>query len=164
VHHKTDIDWLKAECARTESLTELGLLAISELRKFPEGSEIVSGPISTGGRGSIETNLKVFSETIVLLQKNGRPIFNQMPYEDQIFLFRKRWWEGDPARTGKYYMPILEDFYLPIFEQRMLNKAWFIPGWESSFGARWERERLVEIGVEICDLDNKWVDELLAKS
>jgi len=86
-----------------------------------------------------------------------------VPYEERILFFRKRWQDSDPENVGKYYMPILEEFYLPIFKEKLIKKAWFIPGWESSQGARWEREKLAEFGAEIVDLTNEEIDAFLLK-
>ena len=105
----------------------------------------------------MEVNFTIFSGAINALQQQGRPIFSQIPYEERIFFFRKRWQESDPAHAGQYYMPILLEFYHPIIQTGLIRKGWFIPGWESSFGARWERERLVEMKAEICDLTDEWV-------
>lgn len=160
MHHDSDTESLIRECAKTTSLAELAQIAIAELHKFPNGSEIVFGPISTGGRGSVEENLRIFDATIKTLQRE-RPIFSQIPYEGQISLFRKRWQESDPSRAGQYYMPILEEFYYPLIQTRLIKRGWFIPGWNSSFGARWERERLEEVNADICDLANEWIDKIL---
>ncbi len=161
MHQSTDMEWLLRECAKTNSLTELVQIAAAELQKFPKGGEVVCGPISTGGRGSSEENLRVFEATIETLKKVGRPIFSQVPYEERIFFFRKRWQDSDPSRAGQYYMPILEEFYYPLFQTKLIKRGWFIPGWNSSFGARWEREQLEEVNADICDLANEWVDQIL---
>lgn len=164
MHHETDMHWFIRECAKADSFAELLPIAIAELRKFPAGGEVVCGPISTGGRGSFEANFKVFGGTIKTLLREGRPMFSQVPYEERIMFFKKRWQEADPSRTGQYYIPILEEFYLPIFQTGLIKKGWFIPGWESSFGARWERKTLAEHGAEIHDLTADWVDHMLENS
>lgn len=162
MHYKTDAEQFAKECAKADSFSELVPLAIAELQKFSDGAEVVCGPISTGGRGNVDTNLKVFSASIAKLQDEGRPIFSQVPYEERIFTFRKRWQESDSSRNGQYYMPILDEFYYPLFQTGLIKKGWFIPGWESSFGARWEREQITGIGAEIEDLSEVWIDEILA--
>ncbi|QSH39299.1 hypothetical protein JXR01_03275 [Candidatus Kaiserbacteria bacterium] len=162
MHYKTDSTWLIEECSKTDSFGELVVIAIAELEKFENGAEVVCGPISTGGKGSLEANFKVFSETITKLQKDGCPIFSQVPYEERIFFFRNRWLESDPTNKGKYYMPILEEFYHPLLQTGLIKKGWFIPGWDSSFGARWEREQLTEGNAEIEDLTEAWVDEIFS--
>lgn len=164
MHHQTNEEEFTKECSKTNSFSELVPLAMAELKKYTDGVEVVCGPISTGGRGTPEANLKVFEATIKGLQAEGRPLFNQMPYEERIFFFRKQWQESAPENAGKYYTPILEEFYRPIFEAGLVKKAWFIPGWESSQGARWERELLTKVGAEIIDLTDEQIDGFLAGS
>lgn len=161
MHPNTDIEWLTKECAKTRSLRGLAAIALKELQKFTAGAEMVCGPISTGGRGSAQENLRVFNAAIKALQQNERPIFSQMPYEDCIFLFRKRWQAKDISRANQYYLPILEQFYRPLMRSGILTRGWFIPGWESSLGARWERAELAAAGIEICDLNHAWIDNAL---
>ncbi len=160
MHHETDIEQFKRDCATADSFAELLPIALSELRKFPNGAEMVCGPISTGGRGNPEENLRIFNLAIRQLQREGRPIFSQLPYEERIFFFRNRWRAEDPVRLTQYFMPILEDFYRPIMQTGLIKRGWFIPGWESSFGTRWERSELTGAGIEVVDIAKEWIDSL----
>lgn len=162
MHYGTDVVQFMEKCAAADDFPALLEFALPELYKYKEtGCEIVCGPISTGGRG-VEANMEIFSATIRTLLADGQPIFSQAPYEERIFFFRKRWQESDPANAGKYYERILHDFYLPLFETRIIRRGWFLPGWKSSRGATWERGKLREFGAECTDLDEKWVDRMLA--
>ncbi len=157
MHHKTDREWLIGECTKADSFAELTPLAIAELHKFSDGAEVICGPISTGGRGNAEANFAIFSGAINALQQQGRPIFSQIPYEERIFFFRKRWQDSDPSHAGQYYRPILLEFYGPLIRSGRIRKGWFIPGWERSVGAQWERRELIEMKAEICYLTDEWV-------
>jgi hypothetical protein len=161
MHHTTDLELFQIECEKTNTFEELAALALMEMEKFTEGCDIVCGPISTGGVGSIEGNLKVFARTIDKLQETGHPIFTQLPYEEKIFSFRERWRAENPSRSEDYYMPILEEFYRPLFQSGKVKRAWFINGWESSKGARWERDELANLQVEVIDLGAGWVQSVL---
>ncbi len=160
MHHNTDLEWLARECSKADSFADLVPIALTELQKFGAGAEVVCGPISTGGRGSLEKNFEVFGATIKGLQREGRPIFSQVPYEERIFFFRTRWQQEDLSREGQYYMPILTEFYHPLIRSGLIKAGHFIPGWESSFGARWERTELKSMGAKINDLTNNWIDEI----
>lgn len=103
---------------------------------------IVSGPISTGGSGSIEKNLAEFSRYIEILDTRGEKIFNQLVFEDKF----QELAEG----CNEYFMPILEDFFLPIFKSSKISKIWFMPGWQTSTGAKWEFEMAEKLGIERC--------------
>ena len=165
MHYETDQEeFIRKECAAARSFSELAEVAIRELRKFPAGCEIVCGPISTGGRGSLEANFRVFEASVARLLRESRPIFSQIPYEERIVYLRNQWLAEDPAREGQYCMPILTELYLPLIKRRIIKRAWFIPGWQSSFGTKWEREQLTLHGVEITDLTDEWVDEALANT
>lgn len=65
------------------ALTYKDLFTIAEdvLRKMPSPIGQVCGPISTGGAGSVEKNLKRFEKTIIELQQQGIEIFDQVPFE-----------------------------------------------------------------------------------
>ena len=157
MHPQTDSALLAAQCSRATCFEELTAIALSELHKFPQGAEVVCGPISTGGRGSVLENLRIFSATIHALQGLGIPVFSQMPYEEKIFHFRNRWRTEDPTRVNQYYTPILLEFYHPLIQTGLIKKGWFIPGWESSTGAQWERIEFQKLGIEICDLEEGWI-------
>lgn len=162
MHHDTNFTLLQAACSQTDSFGELVSIALTELNKFTNGCGVVCGPISTGGRGNPEANLEVFLGTIAALRSDGHPIFSQEPYEERIFFFRDRWRTADATRKNQYYMPILDEFYTPLFGCGVIKDAWFISGWETSFGACWERQRLLAHGVKIHDLTFEWTDRIIA--
>jgi len=59
----------------------LAPIALDILGSMPNPIGQVCGPLTSGGKGSIEANLKVFDQTIRKLQGNGKIIFNQLPFE-----------------------------------------------------------------------------------
>jgi hypothetical protein len=152
---------LKAACAQTQSLHELSVIALGELKKFKHDIHLVCGPITTGGRGSIEENLRVFDAVVTWLLEAGLPIFSQLPYEDQIFTLRQRWQAEDTARVGQYHEAILHNFYAPLIQSGRINRPWFIKGWQSSTGATWERQQFTDLKVKIVDLSETDIDEIL---
>ena len=123
MHHDTDLASLQTECTLCDSFADLTPIALRELEKFQDGCGVVCGPISTGGRGNVEENLRVFIGTIATLRKEGIPIFSQEPYEERIFFFRTRWRDEDPTRAAQYYMPILDEFYTPLFSRGIITHA-----------------------------------------
>lgn len=162
MHPSTDKRKLIAECARIRTLEQLLPIAMRELRKFePGGAHIVCGPISTGGIGDPKANLRRFNSVIDELRRCEKPIWSQMPYEFPIFHIREKWWLEHPEFRDDYYMPILEDFYRPLFSTGLFKRAWFIPGWESSFGASWERKEFDSLGIQVTDLRLEWVERCI---
>lgn len=163
MHLRTDVAVLRMVCAKAETFEKLAAIARAELAKFSGDAEIVCGPITTGGRGSIEKNLEVFEAVIGRMLRKGRPLFNQMPYETQLFALRRVWRPQESWMARSWYEPVLEEFYLPLFTAGRIKRAWFIPGWKSSKGAQWERDMLPRHNrVSLVDLTPAWVDEALA--
>jgi hypothetical protein len=146
MHHSTDIEALRTACKKAENFAELVEIALAEARKF-DRLEVLEGPISTGGLGSIEKNFEFYGKAFKALQAEGHPVFNYAPYEAGIYKLKMRW-RADPANTG-YCMPILEEFYRPLFDAAPIARAWFIPGWEESFGSTWAHKELESRGVPI---------------
>lgn len=125
---------------------ELRLVAEEIIALLPDPLGMVCGPISTGGLGNIEANEVRFIEVIVNLQKAGLHIFDQMVFEPRMKDFVTL------DHTG-YDHRILHDFYKPIFASGRIRYKFFIPGWETSTGACWEREQAPVHNIQVVDLD-----------
>lgn len=152
MHPTTNYDVLMLRCSRAMSFDELASIALTEVHKFPDGAELVCGPITTGGLGSVELNLTAFRASIKRLLEEGRPIFDQMPYEDQIFSLTAKWKRNNPDRAREYHQPVLNGFYLPLITSGRIIGGNFMPGWETSQGARWERALMHKLGIRTTDL------------
>jgi len=129
-------------------LAEIGLVVMS---RMPQPISQVCGPLSTGGRGSFAENAKLFHVAIKALRERGHNVFDQMIFETAIRRIVLSW------NGNGYCMPILTDFYEPLFRSGMVKKKCFLPDWQSSYGARWEREKAVELGIEIFDIPPDWL-------
>lgn len=135
-------DWQDIENA--ESIKDLFIVASRIMNRIPEPRIQVCGPISTGGRGSIDANLKVFNTKIKELQYKNLNVFDQMPFEDPMHKMMLKFTKKD-----EYMESILTDFYLPIFEGNYISEFHFLPDWQSSYGATWEHEQAKRIGIKI---------------
>ena len=143
--------WTKIEVeivANASTYKELRSVALAVIERMPRPLVQVCGPISTGGAGSLEENLRRFNEAISFLKKEGQHVFDQMPFEASIQKIK-----DIEEPNAKYAMGILEQFYLPIFETKAIEVFYFLPNWESSTGARWEREQAERLGMNIIDFD-----------
>lgn len=128
------------DIAQTTTFEELGAIALRVLHRMPTSIGIVSGPISTGGTGDKQKNLKIFSATIQRLVSQGLILYDQMPFEDAM------------ARIGKtaYFqgpLQLLEKFYLPLFESGRITTMYFMPTWHTSHGAQWEHAQAERLGI-----------------
>ncbi len=142
--HWTQREW--EALPQVQSFADLAEIALTILRRMPQPSGEVCGPISTGGKGSIEANIAEFNTTIDRLLAQGLTIFDQVPFEQHIF---------DLIAGGKgsrLQNELLEKFYSPLFTSGLINTLYFIPGWESSHGATWEHQQARELGINIVYL------------
>jgi len=138
------------------SFEGLAELALSQLRILEQCS-IVCGPISTGGLGSVEKNIEIIKVVSDYLESTGIRIFNNIFYEKYIVKLKNEW--ESEGNTG-YCTPILENFYLALYKSGHIKIAYFLPGWESSYGASWERNILPKCGVKIIDLEQSKIQLL----
>ena len=119
----------------------------------PQPIAMLSGPVTTGGKGSRTENLIVFSRAIQQVTADGLLVFNQMPFENDL----GRIFKSDPKRQE---LRLLEEFYLPIFKTRSISLLCFLPGWKSSVGARWEHEQAKKLSIPILYLAELYMDEM----
>ena len=131
---------------RAETFEELVEVALEILDQMPHPVGIVCGPITNGGFGSVEANIAEFKDRIKQLKAEGMIIFDQMPFEPHMWRIKETPYYD--ARRDH----LLEDFYGRLFENEHLATFYFIPGWEGSYGARWEHERARQLEKEIVYL------------
>ncbi len=146
---------------RATTYEQLAEIALSQLRIMNEHSltrpGIVCGPISNGGLGSKELNIAHFEMVVneFVARKHGN-FFSQIPFEEALWRVQALLAESDktvyPKGAGN---PLLEGFYRPIFESGLIGSMYFIKGWESSDGARWEHALAILLGISIFYLDEK---------
>lgn len=141
----TKEDWENLE--KVESVGDLYIIAQNIISKMPKPFVQVCGPIATGGLGSIEANLNTFNETIKRLQSQGLNVFDQMPFEEPMQKLKKKMVSREEALNI-----FLTDFYYPIFESGQVSAFYFMPGWQTSFGAKCEHEKIKELGIKIVYL------------
>lgn len=136
---------------------ELSLIALEIIKKMPKPVAQVLGPISSGGKGSIEENSNELRKFILKLKKEGNTMFNNLPFEKSLLRIRAF---GNHLSVEESNIVLLEEFYKPLFESGFIKKLFFVPNWESSHGARWEHEKAKELGIEIIYLDEDFLERL----
>jgi hypothetical protein len=137
----TDDDFLYLDT--TKSIREVCDFALQIIDRMPDDVAQVCGPITSGGKGSIEANLEYLNFSIQEAQKKGLHIFDQMPFEQTLHRILREQTDAENKES------ILFDFYEPLFESKKIKKLYFVPDWESSHGANWEYKKAKELGMEI---------------
>ena len=156
----TDQDHIQLESA--QSFAELADIALRIISRLPLPLNMVSGPISTGGVGTVSGNRLVFNGVIeILTLEKGLNLFSQMPFEDKMAELYKIWRISNPDMN--YCMPILEDFYEKVFSSGKIRSLYFIHGYESSFGARWEHEGCDRWGISRIYLPQELSQNIIDK-
>lgn len=129
---------------QAQSYTAMAQIALEILRSVEGPVAELCGPISTGGLGSVEGNLSRFDQKIRELMESGINVFNQTPFETPMQKLKEK--------PGFQPLDLLEGFYLPLLESGKIAKMYFLPDWQSSFGARWEHDQAKRLGIEIVYL------------
>ncbi len=145
IDYWTEDDLLQLNFAK--DFSQIGKVAFKVQERMPFGLSQVCGPISTGGFNDLKKNLSFFNKTIQRLKSEGVLLFDQMPLESAIARVIKS--------LGDNFDPyvLLNEIYLPLFKSGKLKRVYFIRGWESSRGSRWEHEQAKVFGLEIVYLD-----------
>lgn len=151
-HFWTEEDYRDLEAS--QSFGDLVPIACNVIKRMSPPVAIVCGPISTGGRGSIEANRHYLQAAINLAYEKGHHTFDQNPFENKLQQLKLAC-----VHEG-YCVHLLEDFYLKVFESGLIHKMYFLPDWQTSTGARWEREVGQRLGIEILDYPAEWLKEL----
>jgi hypothetical protein len=147
IHQKYWTDADRKAFIEAKSFKDLAALTVAMLERRPHSFHMVSGPISTGGVGTRSGNQHVFAAVIERISaRDGLPVFSQIPFEDKILELKNAWFEKNPGES--YCMPVLLDFYEPIFKSGKIAALHFIHGYESSRGAVWEHDGCDEWKIE----------------
>ena len=128
---------------RAKTFEALRDLALFVLATMPRDVGMVCGPITTGGAGSVEKNLSRFNYAINLMFVRGFNVFTQMPFKTPMQRIKEN---KDYYKGGNQ---LLETFYLALFRSCWFKTLYFLPDWKSSYGARWEHEQALALGLEI---------------
>lgn len=142
---------------RPRSFEELAHIALANLADRRGLTEVL-GPISTGGVGNQPDNILIFTACINGLIRRGENVFDQMPYEEDIWRLIAAWRKNGGV---DYCMLTLEVFYRTIFESGKIVKGFSIPARVKSRGQKWEIEELTRLGIPIHYLSYEEVYEFL---
>jgi len=130
---------------KPEKLLEIALAIAKEILFKESGLALFSGPISTGGLGSIDENLRYFNKGIAEASRKGYNMFCQMPFEE---LFKAIHYEHE-VHTSFF----IKHFYKPLFKSNRISLLLQAENWESSSGACEEAKLCDRFGIERKGVD-----------
>lgn len=120
-------------------------VALTVLKKMPRPVALLCGPISSGGFGSFEENVRVFENMITLLEREDKVVFTQVPLELQLQAIKKTLYFGGEGH-------LFTALYLPIIKSRMIGEMIFLPTWRTSAISRWQHREARRIRMPVTHL------------
>ncbi len=148
--------WTQREVGLLDTVTtfeELVDIALIILRRMEEDNKPIvqiCGPMSTGGLGNLEANMKVFQLAILEARKRGCAVFDQVLFQEAMIRI------ADWKPHKPYCQDILDVFYRGIFHSRMVKHTLFLPGWKTSRGSVWERKMLTLLSIPTEEYPEEW--------
>ena len=98
--------------------------------------------------------MEALHQAVHWLSGTGKTVFDQRPFETPM----RRLVEA--RRVSDYAYDLLDEFYLPLFESGHIKELHFLPGWESSVGARWEYEQGLRLGILIFHIPEDFLERV----
>lgn len=142
--HWTQEEYKACESAKTfKDLLVIALQILERMKKLGKPIVEVCGPMTTGGRGSAEENFRLYNFAVKSLEDTGKIVFNPTPFQETMGRLSTH------LQGGEYNMDILEVFYRGLFSSGYIDTVYFLPGWQTSKGASWERKNIAGFGVKI---------------
>ena len=140
------------ECKNYNEIGSVMLEHLKQLRvKNPDKKIVqVCGAWTTGGRGSVEENMKFLKQNILQLEDEGYIVFDQSPFEETMFKIKAQRKEQNLFKH--YDWDLLYGCYIPVFSSAIFNHLIFLPGYESSIGAQWEYDMALKYNIDIICL------------
>ncbi|MBX9765144.1 hypothetical protein K2X83_00710 [Patescibacteria group bacterium] len=116
--------------------------AIEEMKQLPPPLVRIAGPLRTGGDG-YEINLQRLKTGEALLQSRGLTVFG----------YSGKYAEAIKAAYDLHFT----HFHIPILKTGLISSIFFLPKWQESGGASYERKLCDELGIEAGEIT---LDEL----
>jgi hypothetical protein len=131
------------------SYHDLKEIALDVLSRFPRQAMQVCGPISTGGKGNRDANIREIADAVQVLSLHYL-VFDQTPFEGPMLRLKQ---------GNGYNQRVLDEFYLPVFESGHIDTFTFLPDWQTSTGARWENAQAERLKIERWYLPHLWREQ-----
>lgn len=153
-HYWTEKEHRLLETVSTfEETAEVALTILARMSHPNREIAQICGPMSTGGLGNLRANMIRFQLAVDRALDNGLVVFDQIPFQQAIIRLCKL----KKNNQTEYDWEILEIFYRQIFESGHVHRTLFLPGWQESIGARWERELVTKLGLIVEEYPTHWL-------
>lgn len=151
------------EKARTTTDFKLiGELVCEIAEKMPKPLFMISGPMTTGGMGHYSKNIVLFQHAIEEATSNGLSVFNQTMLEEHLQRLVREWLTCNPE--SKYCQHVLSDVYDTLLASTHIQGVYFLPDWQTSYGARWERDAAERHTLTIHEYPEAWYQKAKEKT
>lgn len=140
-----------------EDFTLLGELVCEVAEKMPKPLFMISGPMTTGGMGHYSKNILLFQHAIEEAREAGIHVFNQTMLEEHLQRLLRNWFASNP--DSKYCTYVLTDVYETLLSSGHIQGLYFMPDWETSYGARFEREAAERLNLALHDYPIDWYEK-----
>lgn len=124
--------------------------AVARLKLLPAPVVRVCGPLTSGGYGYDE-NLRRFRVAEERLKHEGKTVFDYFANNsDELHI----------KDAGIPWELVMEHYHKPILSSGLIAKAYFMPKWQTSNGASWERDYIENFtAMQIAELGEEWFEE-----
>lgn len=148
----TNLDYKAFEAS--ETFHDLLDVALRIAERMPKPLVQISGPITTGGAGSPEANIERIKKAKQVLEDRGFNVFDYLVFEKELIRVQDKLYGNE-----RYCIELLEIFFKGIFDSGHISTVFFLPDWQSSTGASWERKAVIERKLEIVEFPFEWLSE-----
>jgi hypothetical protein len=161
IHYSNWTEQDRVAIAQAITFNRLADIAVGIIDRTSGCLNMVSGAISSGP-GNIEDKLNLFRATIEYkADVENLAMFSQIPFEDKMRELVEIW--RIQSGNNGYCWPLLYEFYQRVFFTKRIVKMHFMPGWNVSIGAKWEREACRNLGIAILDIPEEVMSAVRAR-
>lgn len=122
--------------------------------------QIVIGPMTTGGKGNLDDNLRYHDAAVTIGQHYGWPIFHQGLFRESLARIIPGFQEAQQTDLGRIATrrEIVTGFFRPLFEEEAISQLLCLPDWQSSVGATMEVRLAYGLGRPLVqDFPRSWI-------
>ena len=125
-------------------LEELKREEIEKIKAMKQPVVRVCGPLTSDGPEGYAGNARRLEQAVEILKSKGMSVWSVNGGEQKI------------KERQCSHSSVCNYFHGPILESGLIQKAYFLPHWEESKGALFERETAEKVGIIIQEFPEEW--------